>query len=160
MRNDFHLELRAALIGIEIMATSGTFCMAIPRATAMALASEMLDAPHYAPAKTTPTAIPSGRLWMVTAEQAWLSWTDKTSCPPVCPCRHASAESVRLSSAGNPFPTGSQQQQALPINIRCRLPFPLRELATTRQMRPPSRPKRSRAGSFAAAQTSRPFLIA
>ena len=62
MKNDFHLELPAARMGMEIMAPSGTFWMAIPNDTAIALANEMFDSPFSAPANTTPTAIPSGRL--------------------------------------------------------------------------------------------------
>ena len=50
-----------------MMAPSGTFWMAIPNDTATALAREMFVTPLSAPANTTPTAIPSGRLWMVTA---------------------------------------------------------------------------------------------
>ena len=65
--NDFHLLLPAARIGIEIMAPSGMFCMAMPNDMEMAAAKEMYEAPFSAPANTTPTAIPSGRLWMVTA---------------------------------------------------------------------------------------------
>ena len=53
---------------MEIIAPSGTFWIAIPSATATALASEIFEVPLSAPAKTTPTAIPSGRLWMVTAK--------------------------------------------------------------------------------------------
>ena len=54
--------------GIEIMAPSGTFWMAIPseRANAPAMVSPAFPAPS-APAMATPTAIPSGRLCMVTA---------------------------------------------------------------------------------------------
>jgi len=66
--NDFHFELPAARMGMEMMAPSGTFWMAIPKETAMALASEIFEMPLSAPAKTTPTAIPSGRLWIVTAK--------------------------------------------------------------------------------------------
>ena len=67
MTNDFHLLLPAARMGMEMMAPSGTFWMAIPNETATAEASEMPVMPCSAPAKTTPTAMPSGRLWMVTA---------------------------------------------------------------------------------------------
>ena len=66
--NDFHLLLPAALMGMEMMAPSGMFWMAMPNATVTALAKEMYDAPFSAPAKTTPTAMPSGRLWIVTAK--------------------------------------------------------------------------------------------
>ena len=41
--------------------------MAMPNDTEMAAANEICEAPFSAPANTTPTAIPSGRLWMVTA---------------------------------------------------------------------------------------------
>lgn len=67
MIKDRHLELPAARMGMEMMAPSGTFCMAIPMLTAMALANDNPAAPFSTPANTTPTAIPSGRLWMVTA---------------------------------------------------------------------------------------------
>ena len=43
MKNDFHLELPAARMGIEIMAPSGTCWIAIPNDTAIALANEMFD---------------------------------------------------------------------------------------------------------------------
>ena len=39
----------------------------MPNDTEMAPANEICEAPFSAPANTTPTAIPSGRLWMVTA---------------------------------------------------------------------------------------------
>ena len=65
--NDFHRLLPAARIGIEIMAPSGMFCMAMPNDTEMAAAKDMCEEPFSAPANTTPTAIPSGRLCMVTA---------------------------------------------------------------------------------------------
>ena len=60
-------ELPSALMGIEMMAPSGMFWMAMPNETATADASEMSAIPCSAPANTTPTAMPSGRLWMVTA---------------------------------------------------------------------------------------------
>ena len=41
--------------------------MAMPNETEMAPANEICEALFSAPANTTPTAIPSGRLWMVTA---------------------------------------------------------------------------------------------
>ena len=43
--NDFHFELPAARMGMEMMAPSGTFWMAIPKETAMALASEIFEMP-------------------------------------------------------------------------------------------------------------------
>ena len=39
----------------------------MPSDMAMALANDMLVVPIWAPAKTTPTAMPSGKLWIVTA---------------------------------------------------------------------------------------------
>ena len=41
--------------------------MAMPSDIAMADASDIVDTPSSAPANTTPTAIPSGRLCIVTA---------------------------------------------------------------------------------------------
>ena len=66
-RKELHLELPSARMGMEMMAPSGTFCMAMPSDTATADASEMPAMPCSAPANTTPTAMPSGRLCMVTA---------------------------------------------------------------------------------------------
>ena len=65
--NDRHLLLPSARIGIEMIAPSGMFCMAMPSDIAMADASDIVDTPSSAPANTTPTAIPSGRLCIVTA---------------------------------------------------------------------------------------------
>ena len=60
--NDFHLELPAVLIGMDMMAPSGTFWMAMPSDHAIALAREIFEVLLPAPANTTPTAMPSGRL--------------------------------------------------------------------------------------------------
>lgn len=54
-------------MGMEMMAPSGMFRMAMPNDTEMAAANDMCGAPFSAPANTTPTAMPSGRLCMVTA---------------------------------------------------------------------------------------------
>ena len=64
--NDLHRLLPAARMGMEIMAPSGMFRMAMPNDTEMAAANDMCGAPFSAPANTTPTAMPSGRLCMVT----------------------------------------------------------------------------------------------
>ena len=53
-------DLLAALRGIEIIAPSGKFCIAIPIANVNAPITVKVVLPEYAPAKTTPTAIPSG----------------------------------------------------------------------------------------------------
>ena len=63
-----HLLLPSAHMGMEMMAPSGMFWMAMPTDTATALAKVMLSAPCDAAAITTPTAMPSGRLWSVTAK--------------------------------------------------------------------------------------------
>jgi len=57
----------AVFNGIEIIAPSGKFWIAIPTDNAVAPAIVMLILPANAPAKATPTAIPSGILWSVTA---------------------------------------------------------------------------------------------
>lgn len=48
--------------GMDIMAPSGMFCMAIPMESAKAPVMVRLVSPFITPAKTTPTAIPSGML--------------------------------------------------------------------------------------------------
>ncbi len=60
--NDLRREHPEALRGMEIMAPSGKFCMAIPSASARAPLSDMPASPMLAPANVTPTAIPSGML--------------------------------------------------------------------------------------------------
>ena len=67
MRNERQRLLPAARMGIDTMVPSGTFCMAMPTDMASAAAVLMPMPPSAAPARTTPTAMPSGRLWMVTA---------------------------------------------------------------------------------------------
>ncbi len=54
------------LRGIDIIAPSGKFCIAIPAASVTALAIVMPVSGESAPASATPTAIPSGILWNVT----------------------------------------------------------------------------------------------
>ena len=61
------LEIPSAFKGIDIIAPSGKFCMAIPTASTIAPAIVILAFPIKAPANTTPVAIPSGILWIVTA---------------------------------------------------------------------------------------------
>ena len=68
--NDFHLLFPAALIGIETMAPSGTFCMAMPAATISALIDVIPVSACSAPASTTPTAMPSGRWCIDTASSS------------------------------------------------------------------------------------------
>ena len=70
----FRRELPSARSGMEITAPSGTFWRAIPsdRASAAAILKSVVNAPAIA----TPTAIPSGKLWIVTAS-ASLAVRDK-----------------------------------------------------------------------------------
>ena len=65
MQKDFQREFPAARSGIDIIAPSGMFWIAIPNERASAPAT--LKSAVRAPASATPTAIPSGKLWMVTA---------------------------------------------------------------------------------------------
>ena len=57
----------SARSGMETMAPSGKFWMAMPRARARAPALVMPAFPERKPAYTTPTAMPSGMLCRVTA---------------------------------------------------------------------------------------------
>ena len=68
MRKDLMREFPAARIGIEMMAPSGTFWTAIPIAVAIAAAGAIAIPSLIAPATSTPTAIPSGILCIVTAK--------------------------------------------------------------------------------------------
>ena len=71
-----------------MIAPSGKFWMAMPTASASALIGVMFAVPASRPAYTTPTAMPSGTLWIVTARTiivvrarrlrgpsaSWLNW--------------------------------------------------------------------------------------
>ena len=66
-QNVFDLDIPSPLKGIDTMAPSGKFWIAIPIANAKAPAAltRLLPATRFA--YTTPTAMPSGMLWSVTA---------------------------------------------------------------------------------------------
>ena len=69
--------------------------------TARALAREIFVAPLSAPANTTPTAIPSGRLWMVTARASIAVFDRCERMPsglsvPICRCGVSSSISNRF----------------------------------------------------------------
>ena len=63
----FLREAPSAFSGSETTAPSGKFWIAIPMARAKAAESVMATFPESQPAKTMPTAMPSGKLWSVTA---------------------------------------------------------------------------------------------
>ena len=69
-RNDFIRLLPSARMGIDMIAPSGMFCIAIPSDMARAAAAVIPAPLCMAPASTTPTAMPSGRLCMVTASES------------------------------------------------------------------------------------------
>ena len=123
IRNDRHLLLPAARIGIEMMAPSGTFWMAIPNDTATALASEILVVPLSAPANTTPTAIPSGRLWMVTAKASMAVFDRWERIPsglsvPMCKCGVSSSISSR-----NPIPNRNPTAAGITLHLPLSAPI-------------------------------------
>ena len=81
------------------------FCIAIPNETATAPANEICATPFSAPANTTPTAIPSGRLWIVTARASIAVLERLERIPsglsvPICRCGVSSSMSSR-----NPIPS-------------------------------------------------------
>ena len=69
-KNDFHFPFPFPASGIEMIAPSGKFCIAIPIERASAPADEIPELADASHARTTPTAIPSGILWRVTARQS------------------------------------------------------------------------------------------
>lgn len=70
MIKDFVLLLPSALMGMDMIAPSGMFWMAIPNDIAMAPAIDISIWFYIAPARTAPTAMPSGRLCIVTARES------------------------------------------------------------------------------------------
>ena len=107
MPNDFQRVLPSARSGMEMMAPSGMFWMAMPSDTASALAAVMLAPPFNIVATTTPTAMPSGMLWMVTAS-ASIDVRDRWLCGPSglpSPgCRCGMSSSIRNR---NPIPAST-----------------------------------------------------
>ncbi len=65
--NAFLRVAPSAFSGSETTAPSGKFWMAMPMESANAAESVMATFPESQPAKTMPTAMPSGKLWSVTA---------------------------------------------------------------------------------------------
>ena len=65
--NAFLRVAPSAFSGRETTAPSGKFWMAMPMESANAAESVMATFPESQPAKTMPTAMPSGKLWSVTA---------------------------------------------------------------------------------------------
>ena len=70
IRKERHLLLPSAFRGIDTIAPSGIFCIAIPTDIVRAAIAVIPMSPEIKPESTTPTAIPSGRLWMVTASES------------------------------------------------------------------------------------------
>ena len=68
--NERQRLLPSAFKGIDTIAPSGIFCMAIPTDIVKAAIAVIPMSPDRKPDSTTPTAIPSGRLWMVTASES------------------------------------------------------------------------------------------
>ena len=66
-RNAFFLLMPSPTSGMDTIAPSGKFCIAIPMESANAPVMDTPILPMAAPAYTTPTAMPSGILWSVTA---------------------------------------------------------------------------------------------
>ena len=64
-----------------MIAPSGTFCIAIPRASANAPPADMSAEPDNKPAYITPTAIPSGILCSVTASSIIVVLASLLLCP-------------------------------------------------------------------------------
>ena len=97
------------------------FWMAIPNETATALANDIWAAPFPAPAKTTPTAIPSGRLWMVTARASIAVFDRCARIPsglsvPMCKWGVSSSISNR-NPIPNRKPTAAGNTAHLPLSI-------------------------------------------
>ena len=57
--------------GMETIAPSGMFCRAMPSERASAAGKAIAPPPYIQPANATPTAMPSGRLWSVTARSSF-----------------------------------------------------------------------------------------
>ena len=70
MAKERQRELPSAFRGIDTIAPSGMFCIAIPTDIVKAAIAVMPISPEIKPERTTPTAIPSGRLWIVTASES------------------------------------------------------------------------------------------
>ena len=93
-----------------MMAPSGTFCTVMPMASAITPAAVTLPPPESSPASATPTAMPSGRLWMVTA-----------SSIIKCPGRFFAARSsgVRSRSSHKRPPTPAKKPITAGPHARC-----------------------------------------
>ena len=100
--------------GMEMIAPSGKFWMAMPMASANAPAVEISALPESMPASTTPTAMPSGRLCSATASTSILDlprpqWQPSGQSESMCMWgMSVSSNSRKPMPARKPTAAGSQ----------------------------------------------------
>ena len=122
-RNALPFFSPSALSGMEIIAPSGKFCIAMPRDSASALAAVIWELSKRNPAYITPTAIPSGMLCSVTARtiiavRLRLLLGPSACSLPICRCgiRWSSA---RRNSTPSQKPANAGRNESLPSAVDC-----------------------------------------
>ena len=109
----------SASSGMETIAPSGKFWMAIPIARTRAAAWLTPASPASQPAYTTPTAIPSGILWRVTARISLVvrfrPMLGPSTCWSICICGVISSSSSRKPIPIRK-PTEAGRNESLPID--------------------------------------------
>ena len=119
----FPFFIPSARRGMEMIAPSGKFWMAMPSDSANAPAAVIWALPDRYPAYTTPTAIPSGMLWRVTASTIMVvrrSWLLGPSVWPLFTWRWGTMWS-RPSKKRMPIqkPATAGTNESLPIPADC-----------------------------------------
>ena len=98
--------------GIDIMLPSGKFCMAIPTDRITAEAAVIPASPARKDARQAPTAIPSGRLWRVTAKNSidglWVQLIFGITAPSSG--RSLSIKTIRRIPSQNPDRAGRKDK--------------------------------------------------
>ncbi len=121
--NALPLLCPSARNGMEMIAPSGMFWMAMPRDKTSALAAVICSLPARKPAYMTPTAIPSGMLCRVTASTIIVVWPSLVFGPSACSlptCRWGIRWS-RASKNRTPIqnPTNAGKKAILPMGADC-----------------------------------------
>ena len=104
---------------MEIIAPSGKFCIAIPRARASAPPAVISAEPVRKPAYTIPTAIPSGILWRVTASTIIVVRASFEGSPSafsefICKCG-IRLSSIKRNKIPHQNPTTAGRKASFPI---------------------------------------------
>lgn len=150
--NAFLLLIPSARSGIEMIAPSGKFWIAMPRDNAKALAAVICAFPERKPAYITPTAMPSGMLCSVTANTIIVVRLSLLFGPSDCSlptCRWGIRWSkASKNSTPNQNPAKAGTNESAPIEADCSIAGMSRLQTDAATITPAANPARQRCVRF------------